>query len=252
MPFKNSAFLLRVGIDTEIGEHREALSPIFEDDTFEFIPLPPGSPPAILPKYSDIIGTTRKPLSDYLPTQFKNRRVHVDPGFPHFSKWTMPWHYDDFREDKPFLEELKDGGYLFFYAGFIRQNESKEQLLGIFSVFKVNRALFGDNLKKAVTEDPELRRLAGFQLVRENINKAIDVSRMIVIEADPSESSLLKKAAKISEKKPDQTGRPCHVLSKKWAAIFGIEQKSIQRSICPIRVNVDRVPMALEELSKCK
>ncbi len=57
------AYLLRVGIDLGYG----ALGPIFEDNSFDYIPIPELEPTQESRTFSDIGSRHKGNLSDYLP-----------------------------------------------------------------------------------------------------------------------------------------------------------------------------------------
>jgi hypothetical protein len=77
------AMLLRVGIDKGCGG---ALAPIFEDGSFEFIPIPESDPDSTESKtYMNTEGRTGHPLAYYLPVKIKDDSMHVDPEFETFT-----------------------------------------------------------------------------------------------------------------------------------------------------------------------
>lgn len=247
-------FLLRIGLDKNpydgaIGH----FSPLFNDGSFDFLPI------ALeieelrygLPKYSEVIGIKGEPLSKYVrKANFLELPIHTDPGFPHFSKWTLPWYYDDwingydkkdkkFYKGKNFLRELEDGGYLFFYAGLepIEFPSKFEEGLYLIAYMKVRRALFGDALKKAFSQEKKLYSLAGvrrFELGE--LEDQIDMG-FTVFEGDPTGSKVLDKAILISDYALARNGKRYYTLSKEWAKLTGNRQKSIQRSTCRIEVD---------------
>jgi hypothetical protein len=75
------AMLLRIGIDTNCG----GLAPIFEDGSFEYIPIPEGYDSLESRTYGTIKGRSGKPLSDFLPGELLNNPVHYDPEFETFT-----------------------------------------------------------------------------------------------------------------------------------------------------------------------
>jgi hypothetical protein len=77
------ALLLRIGIDKGTDG---ALAPIFEDGSFEYIPISEGDPETIEHRtYDNTIGRSGKHLSYYLPSIIKNRKLHLDPEFDTFT-----------------------------------------------------------------------------------------------------------------------------------------------------------------------
>ena len=63
------ALLLRVGIDKGCGG---TLAPIFDDGSFEFVPIPESVPAPGAATYNDRIGRKGKRLSAYVPSSIKN------------------------------------------------------------------------------------------------------------------------------------------------------------------------------------
>jgi len=63
------ALLLRVGIDKGCGG---TLAPIFDDGSFEFVPIPESVPAPGASTYNDRIGRKGKRLSAYVPSSIKN------------------------------------------------------------------------------------------------------------------------------------------------------------------------------------
>ena len=62
------AMLLRIGIDSTAGG---ALGPIFDDGSFEYIPIPEGCDSGERKTYRNIIGRKGKPLSEFLQMQLQ-------------------------------------------------------------------------------------------------------------------------------------------------------------------------------------
>ena len=72
------ALLLRVGIDKGCGG---TLAPIFDDGSFEFVPIPESVPAPGAATFNDRIGRKGKRLSAYVPSSIKNAPMHEDPEF---------------------------------------------------------------------------------------------------------------------------------------------------------------------------
>lgn len=70
------ALLLRIGIDTGTDG---TLAPIFDDGSFEYIPISERWPSKEIRTYGNTIGRIGKPLSTYLPKSIANRLMHFDP-----------------------------------------------------------------------------------------------------------------------------------------------------------------------------
>jgi len=265
------SFLLRVGMDkNRYSNGIGFFSPIFNDGTFDFMPIMDGGlyeedDTSDIPTYDQVIGLKGVPLSQYLKKrpEFINEKLHVDPGFPHFGDWTLPWFYDDyingkdpdgnFKKGKDFLRELEDGGYIFFYAGLkpYERPAQVEEGLYLIAYMYVKDAFFGDRLKKAYRERPEFRKLSGFRrITEEEVDTQIDWG-LAIFEGDPQRSRMLERAIPISDMKEDINGKRYYATSREWAAVFGTELKSIQRSACRIEVyNTDSVIQKIVEHQK--
>src|SRR3954453_13766401 len=109
--------LLRVGIDTGCGGIH---SPLFADDSFEFIPIPDrgGRDERT---YGNTVGSSGLPLVRYFPAGRRqlmtNQSMHLDPEFSTFT-------YGDPTPPKRGLRNLRAGDLLVFYAGMERSDGS--------------------------------------------------------------------------------------------------------------------------------
>ena len=109
-------FIINVGVN---ASHGGLKSPIFEDGTFEFVPIPelreskhyhsyPDCP--LLPRYRDLPAYSGGTLAKYIPQKYQNWKVHNDPEFKTFT-------YGDYPTTSPRaanLKKIKVGDYLFF------------------------------------------------------------------------------------------------------------------------------------------
>ncbi len=153
------ALLLHIGADQSNQMTLGINGPIFEDGTFEYIPImedwtidgedsyfvKEGDKTFLINKngkrgvqsltdevrtYSNI-GARNKcssgMLSDYIPSQYENAIVHNDPDFSHF---TYGDRIDDPRGNQ--IKELRQGDYLFFIASlapYSKECKSKDRRL---------------------------------------------------------------------------------------------------------------------------
>ncbi len=102
--------MLRVGIDTGSGG---AHGPLFEDRSFEFVPIPDSS--GVDPyTYGNTVGRKGRKLVDYLPerlqARMRNQSIHSDPEFATFT-------YGDPTTPKAGLRRLDEGDMRIFYCG---------------------------------------------------------------------------------------------------------------------------------------
>jgi hypothetical protein len=125
-------FIINVGVNASHGTLR---SPIFDDGTFIFVPIPETREPEcpLLPLYREIIDPK------YIPQKFHERRVHNDPEFITFT-------YGDFPTIHPRAANLKyisEGDYLFFLASLVSYskghftNKRGFYLIGFFEIEKI-------------------------------------------------------------------------------------------------------------------
>ena len=109
-------FLINVGVN---ASHGGLKSPLFEDGSFEFIPIPeakkgihsyPDCP--LLPRYIDLKSPNQRDLLNFIPKKYWMLRVHNDPEFDTFT-------YGDYPTLSPRAANLKRaniGDFLFFFA----------------------------------------------------------------------------------------------------------------------------------------
>jgi len=104
------------------------LGPIFDDGSFEYIPIPE-SWESEEKTYRDIIGRKGKSLSEFLPTAIADCVVHNDPEF-------LTCTYGDPTSPKRSrLLKLEKNDLLVFYAGLVPyKNVARERLyiIGIY------------------------------------------------------------------------------------------------------------------------
>lgn len=213
------AMLLRVGIDKGTDGQ---LAPIFEDGSFEYIPISEGD---MLSKedrtYENVIGRSGKPLSMYLPEKIRNRKTHFDPEFETLT-------YGDPTSKRKYFLKLQKGDLLVFYAGLtpFRNSKHKEGLY-IIGYFTVEKVIDFNQLSRS-----EIERC--YNVYRNNayLKRSWDTENLVIVVGDKSESKLLNKAVPISKTKLDKRGRPYQVVSPKMEKLLSISG-SIQRSIPP-------------------
>lgn len=154
-------FVINVGVNASHGRLR---SPIFEDGTFEFIPIPERTKSkhyhncencSLLPRYENLPSFTGNDLSRYIPESFWNWRVHNDPEFNTFT-------YGDYPTLTPRasnLQKINLKDHLFFLARLTQwkdgsfTEEPGFYLIGFFEV---------ENILKEVTRKPPDSELEKF------------------------------------------------------------------------------------------
>lgn len=211
--------LLRIGIDKGTDG---ALAPIFEDGSFEYIPISEGDLQSKEDRtYRNTIGRSGKPLSTYVPKAIKNRTMHLDPEFETFT-------YGDPTSKRKYLLKLENRDLLVFYAGLTPfKNKKYKEGLYIIGYFTVEKVIDFNQLTKKEIEKC-------YQLYPNNahLKRSYDVEDLVLVVGDRSRSRLLEKAIPISQTKFDKRGKPYQAVSKKIEVSLGI-YGSIQRSIPP-------------------
>lgn len=212
--------MLRVGIDTGSGGMH---GPLFQDGSFEFVPIPDRSS-IDTRTYGNTTCRTGRTLIDYFPkprrTAMRSKSMHADPEFTTFT-------YGDPTSPKAGLRHLQEGDMLVFYCGLRGwdfESEPALYLIGYFEVLAAGKASdFGPD---------ELRDLFGENFHVRHQNVFEQQNDRLVLAKGSAESRLLEKAVSISEVGRDVRGRPLKVLSPAMQEIFGdFEGKvSFQRS----------------------
>lgn len=213
------AMLLRVGIDKGCGG---ILAPIFEDGTFEYIPIPEEDPDSAETRtYNNTFGRYGNQFSHYVPNKIKNKKMHFDPEFETFT-------YGDIKSKGKFLRKLDKNDLLVFYAGLTPyENDEYPDGLYIIGYFQVKEVVDFNQLSEEVT-------LKYFNLFSNNahIKRKKCCEDLIIISGNTKHSKLLKIPILISEPKLNIAGRFYHAVSPKMEEKLGIKG-SIQRSIPP-------------------
>lgn len=218
------AMLLRVAIDKGTGG---ALGPIFEDGSFEYIPIDEHDEETNeIRTYGSIIGRKGKPFSYFLPKRLRDRRVHYDPEFETFT-------YGDPTVKRMYLLKLEKDDLLVFYAGLTPfENYRFEEGLYIIGYFVIDKIIDINGLTKS-----EL--YANQNLYQNNAHfKRRNKNDVVIAVGSKNDSELLKQAIPISKIKYGKNGIPYHAVSDKMENELGISG-SIQRSI-PARFIVDK------------
>ena len=213
------AMFLRVGIDKG-GDG--VLAPIFEDGSFEFIPI---SEDDFFSKemrtYKNTIGRSGKPLSTYLPRVIENYTMHFDPEFSTFT-------YGDPTSKRKYLLKLKPDDLLIFYAGLSPyKNNIYKTALYILGYFFIEKVIDFNKLSKR-----EIEECSKLYPNNSHIKRQEDIKDLVIIVGNQQNSRLLDEAILISKIKIDKIGRNYHAVSDEMEKLLGISG-SIQRSIPP-------------------
>ncbi len=214
--------LLRVGVDAAAASGGTD-GPLFEDGSFEFIPIPDGFG-LDERTYGNTVGRHGTPLVQYFPKSRQALRasqsMHVDPEFETYT-------YGDPTQPKRRLQHLQTGDLIVFYAGLRGWDFPCEPALYIVGYFEV--AVAG---KATQFTGEELQTLFGGNYHVRHPSVFADQRDRLVLVKGSNESRLLKKARRISDVGQDKAGKPLKVLSQEMREVFGGfgGQNSIQRS----------------------
>lgn len=235
------ALLLRVGIDYGYG----ALSPIFKDNSYEYIPIYYKNKKLNEENekrtYKDINCQNQnngfENLASYLPTKLHNKIIHYDPEFETFTygEPTFP--------KRAALLKLEKGDLLVFYLGGKKWDDKKDNEIGvyIFGYFSVDE-IFEWNI---LSED-EHKKLSRKKLHNNaHIISSKPRTNLVIVKGSKEKSKKLKNCIKISEPNLDGNN-PRYVTSRKIQKLLGI-RKHITRAV-PIWITEENYILNLQKL----
>lgn len=224
------ALLLRVGIDKGCGG---ALAPIFEDGSFEYIPIPEQKINKMdMRTFANTRGAHGRYMAEYLPEKTQNKKIHFDPEFETFT-------YGDTSPSKNnYLLKLEKNDALVFYAGLTPyKNEKFQEALYIIGYLVVETVIDFNEFSNSKKSD--LEKIGKLNTIYSNNAhiKTNDLENLVIVVGN-SKSRLLDHAILISQRKPDKMGRKYHAASPEMEKLLGIKG-SIQRSIPPRIITED-------------
>jgi len=192
---KMKGLLLRVGIDKGTGG---SLAPIFQDGSFEYIPIPETCATSESNVYKSMKGRCSKPLTDFVKKNHWYSHLHHDPEFTTYT------YGDPASPKRNQLSGLLPGDMLLFYAGL----EPKEGwagkprlfIIGYFTIEKVY------DFKK----EPKAKWEKVFNQVPNNAHskiynrlKALNVEysddNLVIVRGCPKNSRLFPKALPLGD-----------------------------------------------------
>jgi hypothetical protein len=201
--------MVRIGIDTGSGGIH---GPLFEDGSFEYIPIPDGFG-LDERTYGNTVGRHGRPLVEYFPktrqASMMNQAMHYDPEFETFT-------YGDPTRPKAGLRHLEPGDMLVFYCGLQGWGFDSKPALYLLGYFEIEAA------GKAVSFAPEgLESVFGKNFhVRHPSIYSQQKPDLVLVKGSP-DSRLLDRAILMSAVGRDRSGRPLKVLSPEMQEIFG-------------------------------
>ena len=208
--------LLRVGIDKGSGG---CLAPIFEDKSFEYIPIPENRATSETRLYANIKGITGRTFSEFVPEKIRLSHPHYDPEFVTFT------YGDPTSPKRNQLSKLAPGDMLIFYAGLksIDDDKSRLYVIGYFAVEeKLDFRDFSKDDYPNIFNRLQNNAHSKIYFRLQELNVDFSEKDLVIVRGNPKISKLLKKPLLISNKSEK--------LLKKLQPIFGYTG-SLQRAI---------------------
>lgn len=201
--------LLRVGIDTGSGG---MLGPIFEDGTFEFIPID-ADRDCLGRTYGNTKGRHGRKFAEYFPgrlkTKMKDALLHFDPEFESFT-------YGDPTRPKQSLKKLNPRDLLVFYAGLKGWGDCETPPgLYIIGYFVVERADSYNDLKRAGMLKPFAKN---WHTMNERERTRLD--KLLLVKGGRG-SQLFRKAHLVGKTVLRKDGTSWQMITPKMAKVFG-------------------------------
>ena len=201
--------LLRVGIDTQEGGFH---SPLFENGTFEFIPIPDGHG-IDRRTYGNTVGRHGRRLVEYFPLRAQNRMadkpMHVDPEFETYT-------YGDPTTPKQNLAELTPGDLLVFYAGLEGWDFNAAPALYLIGFLEIELVGFGSSFPNEVIGEKFSRN---FHVTHRDI--FVEQRDYLVLIRGTDQSRLFKKARYLGKRQRLPSGAWWQIISSEMAGTFG-------------------------------
>lgn len=229
--------ILRIGIDKSEG-CCGTYTPIYSDGSFEYIPIPEDT--SIEQRtYGNTQGVRGDLLSTFLPSKYKESKLHYDPEFETFT-------YGDptGAPKTAAMRTLEKGDILAFSAGLKPYNTKKyEEGIYLIGYFTVDRIVdFMTMTKKERCEaykEYENNAHSKRQAASGKCKGKEDT--LLIVVGNKKKSKILDKAILISQVGHDSKGRRLLEVSEKMQKMWDIDG-SLQRGIR----RVDNEPNAMK------
>lgn len=248
--------LIQVGADTSGKETLGVCAPVFEDRTFEFIPIVERCDTSEKRTYRDLPARhSEKRLMWFLPAEYEEATPHYDPDPENFT-YSEPINSTRGKQ----LKKLEAADYLFFVASLvpyslethkdrslpgIRRSQSKKMAKYLVGYYRIDAILdvdtsrrrnpgndwFGDARGESLP--PSTRDRVGPQLLANAHSKRLpDDQFLCAVGVRDRASALLKKGLRITEQgapfRPTSIGRSAYGEKSfprgfKWIGDGGIQ-----------------------------
>ena len=227
------ALLIRVGIDKAYG----SLSPVFNDETFIYIPVYSRDINEKESKetrtYKDYEETLKYGLESFIPKNIYNKVIHLDPEFKTFT------YGDPAINKRKALLSLKKGDLLVFYMGGEEVEDSGEIGCYIFAYFKVEKAIDWNK-----TKEVDMKKVERMFKNNAHIRSSKSRNNLVLVKGG-KKSKLLRHCVKITRKNP-KSNNPPYLTSKEIQDYLGIRE-NITRAI-PIWIKDEKYFNNLKEI----
>lgn len=216
--------LLRVGIDKgNVG----CLAPIFEDGSFEYIPIPESYETTEERKYSEIEARNGGVLSDYLPSEYASRVPHFDPEFDGYS-------YGDPTRKRSQLKQLEGGDLLIFYVGLQPVDFKDHPRLFVIGYFTVKRVLNLDELDPTERESVFQTLPTNAHVKRKGVTANSQLEGQdhypVIVKGHPNRSRLLDQAIPLTDVWATGVNEQYHMLPSVSDQIGYSQRKDLNRA----------------------
>lgn len=187
--------LLRVGIDKGFGG---CLAPIFNDMSFEYIPIPEIQPTSENKVYANMIGINKGiPLVRLVPEKIKYSHPHNDPEFETFT------YGDPTKPKRNQLSRLSRRDLLVFYAGLEPKNFEGKPRLFVIGYFDVENIYDFSNDDIQNDYESVFKKLQNnahskvYYRLKKELNIEYSGENLVIVEGNPESSKLFTKALPI-------------------------------------------------------
>lgn len=209
--------LLRVGIDTGAGG---CTAPIFEDNSFEFIPIPEFRATSEERLYVNMVGRVGKKITDFVPKKIKYSHPHYDPEFETFT------YGDPTKTKRNQLSKLSPGDLLIFYAGLKRigsKDKPRLFVIGYFDIedvydFKKIQTSNYDSVFKGIPNNAHSKIYFGLK----KLKVAFSDNELVIVRGKSKSSKFLTKALPLGDEN--------NMILQELEAILGYKG-SLQRAV---------------------
>lgn len=180
-----NALLLRVGIDRGTGG---ALSPIFGDGSFEYIPIPEAEPTRSPFTFATLPTRRASSLAALLPPRIASLAPHVDPDFTSFA------YGDAAPRKRNQLLRLGPGDLLVFYSGLMPwpiEDIPRLFTIGWFEVRQVHNLTAHD-----ISTNEKLNSRFGNTA---HFLRRVPDRHLTLVEGNPRNSAILERALPLGD-----------------------------------------------------